>query len=74
MPIYKFKKKVEEIAVERGIHIVGSQDNLLRKIEKALENKEITSEEVKDMLLDDKDFRLHFSSDDFEKIRKVINE
>lgn len=71
MPIYKFKETVEEIAAERGLHLVGSQHDLIWKIEKALESKAITVGEVKDMLMDNKDFRLHFKSDDFEKIRRA---
>ena len=72
MPIYKFKSTVEEIATEKSLHLVGSQERLIWNIEKGLERGEITPDQVADMLKDDKDFRLHFTRDDFEKIERAI--
>ncbi len=72
MPAYKLKDAVERTAVEREVELLGSHKDLLWKIEKALKNRDITTEEAIDMLKENKDFRLHFKEDDFIKIKREI--
>ncbi len=71
MPAYKFKETVEEIAIERDLHLVESQNRLIWEIAKSLESRKINAEGAVEMLKANKDFRLHFKFDDFEKIRRA---
>lgn len=68
MPIYNFEDVVKKVAEEREVGLYGSHEDLILKIKKALENKELTPEEITEKLKENEDFRLKFSIDDFKKI------
>jgi hypothetical protein len=65
------ESKVIEMAAERGVGLYGSHKDLLWRIKKDLNDGKISMEDVIRMLKDNKDFRLNFSGDDFDKIKNL---
>lgn len=74
MQTYKVEEKILEIAKAREVEILNSQDSAIRSVKKALEGGETEVSKLMEILKDNKEFRLNFSSDDFRAIAKVISQ